>query len=246
MLFPDFTYQVRTAEGKAVAYFNTVPGYWSGDPQALQDLHYYTDALKVSRRRAAQLGRLYFWTVEVLNVPQLFERITRRFRESRLAGANCVVLVSIAVDPEYQRLQIPTMLITAARSTAKRLGLKYIVSPFRPSAYGSYKAERKAAHSSKLFEEYCSLKTEQGLPRDPWMRVLTRNGARFLRPEPRSYRVPGLIESFRRFQRTFKPESWYSPSADVWECGETPTWYVDPFRQQVLSVEPNIWGFMTV
>jgi GNAT superfamily N-acetyltransferase len=245
-LFSDFVHQARTVDGKAVAYLNTVPAYWSGDHHALHDLHYYVDALTIGRRRASQLRRLYVLTVELLKLPGLFDTATRAFRQRRLAGANSIVLVSIAVDPQYQRLQLPSRLIARAKDTAKRLGLKYVISPFRPNAYGAFKAERRATHSAHLFEEYCGLQTPEGLPQDPWMRVLARNGVQFLQPVPRSYRVVGSLERFDDFRRIFKPESWYSPAPDTWECGETPTWYVDRFKKAVMSVEPNIWGSVTL
>lgn len=245
-LFPDFVHQVRTIDGKAVAYLTTVPGYWSGDKQAFHDLHYYLDALALSAERTDLLSRFYFLTVELLRAPQLFDRMARRFREPRLAGANCVVMVSIVVDPEYQKLQIPSTLIAAAKDSARRLGMRYVVGPFRPNRYGPFKAEHRLTHSSRLFEEYCGLQNDQGLPRDPWMRVLARNGVEFLKPEPRSYTVSGSFKKFEKLRQTFKPESWYCPSPDTWECGETPTWYVDRFRKAVISVEPNVWGFLAV
>ena len=227
-----------------MAYLNTVPAYWSGDPLALHDLHYYLDALKIERRRAMQLRRVYVLTVEVLKRPWLFDTATRAFRRRRLLGANCIVLVSIAVDPQYRGLHVPFRLISRVKDTAKRLGLKYVASPFRPDAYGGFKAERRATHSPDLFEQYCCLRTPEGLPRDPWMRVLARSGVQFVRPMPRSYRVPGPLARFEELRRTLRPESWYSIGSDIWECGETPTWYVDRFKEQVLSVEPNIWGFV--
>jgi GNAT superfamily N-acetyltransferase len=245
-LFPDFVHEVRTAEGKAVAYLNTVPGYWSGDRHGLHDLHHYMDALQLSPRQAVQLRRLYFLTIEVLGVPELFDALTRGLRERRLAGANCVVLVSMTIDPDYQKLQIPSMLIAAAKDAAQRRGMKYVLASFRPNAYGPYKAERRATHCERLFEEYCGLKDPRGLPRDPWMRTLARNGIEFLKTEPRSYRVTGSTEKFEALRQTFKPRDWYSPAPDIWECGETPTWYVDRFKKQVMSVEPNIWGFVAV
>ena len=78
------------------------------------------------------------------------------------------------------------------------------------------------------------------------MRTVFRQGAEFVRIEPRSFRVARSIARFEEFRARFKPESWYSPTPDVWECGETPTWYVDRCKGAVVSVEPNIWGVIQV
>ena len=129
---------------------------------------------------------------------------------------------------------------------ASELGMRYVISPFRPSAYGKYKAERQATHSSALFNDYCNLKTNEGLPKDPWLRSLAFQGAEFIKIEPRSVRVQHSLETFRMFKQRYKPEAWYSPMPDVWECGETPTWYVDRGLKVVISVEPNLWGRIPV
>jgi hypothetical protein len=245
-LFPEFFYQVRTREGRPVAYLATVPGYWSGENQSLQDLPYYEETLNFSKTKMRLLTWLYLITVEFLRIPRLFDALTARYRQQKLDGSNCIVLLAMTIDPEFQRLQIPTRLLSAVKSTARILGMKYVIGPFRPNAYGKYKAEQGVAHSNPLFEQYCSLKNDQDLPQDPWMRVVSRNGAQFVKLEYRSYRVSHSIEAFERLRRNFKPESWYSPAPDTWECGETPTWYVDYCKKTVLSVEPNIWGYIPV
>ena len=154
------------------------------------------------------------------------------------------MFVGMGVAPEYQKQRIPSLLLREAQKTARRLGYDYVVGPFRPNGYGRYKAERRATHNRPLFEEYVSAKDAAGLPKDPWLRVLARHGARFLKLEPRSFSVAGTIPAFQSFRQRFRPDDWYSPATDVWECGETPTWYVDRCRKMVLAVEPNVWGVL--
>lgn len=244
-LFPEFLPQVRTDTGRPVAYLNTVPGFWSGDSQALHDLHYYDQTLQFGAPKSLLLGGS-FLAARRLGMLRAFDALAAPFRNEKLHGANCIVLIAMIVDPAYQNMSIPSLLFSTVRAAAQRLRMKYIVGPFRPNAYGQYKAEKAVGHSTRLFEQYCMTKNGHGQPRDPWMRTVARQGAEFLRIEPRSFQVTRSMETFEEFRRTFKPERWYSPTPDVWECGETPTWYVDHCKGRVTSVEPNIWGVIRV
>ena len=71
---------------------------------------------------------------------------------------------------------------------------------------------------------------------------MVRLGARLLVPVERSFCIDHSLSRFERLRRDFKPGEWYSPWPDVWECGETCTWYVDRARRLVRSAEPNLWG----
>ena len=71
-----------------------------------------------------------------------------------------------------------------------------------------------------------------------------RQGARLVRPVPRSLAIKGSLAKFDRVRRSFRPNDWYSPAPDVWECGETCTWYVDRARKLAISVESNCWGII--
>jgi len=245
-LFPDYLHQVRTREGKAVAYVATVPAYWAGDIQALHNFGYYDSTFQFNNYQSFLLTVLYLTTVGFFRAPKIFDAIITQFRKHKLSGANCIVLIALTVDPDYRNMKLPSLLLSAVTETAHRLGMAYVMGPFRPSNYGTFKAKRRAAHSHLLFEEYCSLKNDEGLPIDPWLRTVARHHVEFLRLDPRSFQVPGSIEQFERFRQNYKPGHWYSPSLDVWECGETPTWYVDRCKKQVLSVEPNIWGMIRI
>ena len=245
-LFPDYLHQVRTREGKAVAYVATVPAYWSGDIQALHDFYYYDSTFRSNTYQSFLLTALYVSTVRFFRSPKMFDAIMAKFRKRKLSDANCIVLIALTVDPHYRNMKLPSLLLSSVQETAQRLGMAYVMGPFRPSGYGAFKAERHVAHSNLLFEEYCGLKNDEGLPIDPWMRTVARHHVEFLKIEPRSLQVPGSIDQFESFRKNYKPGNWYSPSLDVWECGETPTWYVDRCKKQVLSVEPNIWGMIRI
>jgi hypothetical protein len=243
-LFPEFLREARTAEGLPVGYVATVPGYWNGCPQGLHDLHHYDVTLSLSPARDRAVALLHWTVVECLAAPRLFDAALARFRQRRIAGANAIVLVAMTIDPAHRGRRIPTAFLDDVRVTAARLGFAHVIAPFRPNAYGEYKAARRATHDPALFDEYCALRNDDGLPVDPWLRVLARHGARFVRTEPRSCSVYGPVETFDAYRSRHRPEAWYSPVPDVWECGETPTWYVDRCRRTVRSIEPNIWGVL--
>jgi GNAT superfamily N-acetyltransferase len=240
--FPEFFHQARTVDDRAVGCLATVPAYWGGSAQALPDLHYYEHNLRFSRRRTLALNLMHRSAQALPWTRMAFDRAAAGLRRQRLHGANSIVLVGMAIDPEYQGLQLPALFFDAVKRSARSLGLRHIIAPVRPGGYGQYKALRNTGHSAELFKDYCTLRNLEGWPMDPWLRMLARQGAEFLRPEPRSVRIERPLAAFEHLRRSFKPDSWYSPEPDVWECGETPTWYVDRARGSVTSVEPNLWG----
>lgn len=241
--FPEFFYQARTLDSRAVGYLAAVPGYWGGGVQALPDLHYFMNNLRLGYRQMLALGLAHRgaqalpWSRRLV-----FDRMALALRDQRLEGANSLVIVSLAIDPDYQRMPLPALFFDAMKRAARNLALRHILAPFRPSGYGQFKALRNATHTVELFKEYCAMRGLDGFAADPWLRAVARHGVEFLRAEPRSHRVERTLANFERLRQTFKPDSWYSPEPDVWECGETPTWYVDRARGTVTSVEPNLWG----
>jgi GNAT superfamily N-acetyltransferase len=241
-LFAGFYHELRTADGRAVGYLSTVPGWWSGDVQSLHDFAYLQETLEIGAAKLLAITAVHLVLAEWLRMPGLFERLAARLRRRRLGGANAVFLDGITLDPAYRHHHLPQRLLDQAKESARRLGYAYVAAPFRPNRYGAYKAERQAAHSDALFVEYCTARNPEGLPIDPWLRTVVRNGARLLRAAPRSLVIKGSMAKFERLRQTFRPGDWYSPAPDVWECGESCTWYVDRARRLVASVESNWWG----
>jgi GNAT superfamily N-acetyltransferase len=245
-IFPEFLHQLRTSSGEAIGYLSTVPGYWSGESEALQNFEYIDESLQFDTTKFALITFCYIFATELLRCPALFTGVARRMREMRLNGANTVFLIAIAIAPEYRKFGLPVLLIEAAKKAARKLGFRYVAAPFRPNAYGRYKLERRAGHSEELFVEYCALRNAEGLPIDPWLRTIVGLGARLIKPVLRSYTVRKPLAEFESFRESFRPGEWYSPGTDVWECGETCTWYVDRARKHAISVEPNYWGAFDV
>ena len=242
-IFPEFLKEVRTATGRPVAFLASVPMYWSVVPQSLPDLSYVTEVLRFEGRKMFALAYAHRPLQEWLAQPGLFQSLSQPIRQSRLSGTNALCIIAITVHPEFRRRGLPRILLEAAKEEAQSLGFEYVLGPFRPSAYGAFKAERRAAHSEGLFAEYCGMTGSGGLPVDPWLRAVARNGAQFVKIEPRSLVVRRSLSSFERYRGTHRSDDWYSPAKDSWECGETCTWYVDRARGLVTSVESNIWGY---
>jgi hypothetical protein len=242
--FPEFYLEGRQSDGRLAAFLSTLPAWWGGAPEALLDLDHHQDTLRPGNRRMRLLSATTAVSRHLPIVRPLAGRLTRGWRQDRLRGCNTIVLAAIIIDPSVRGQQIPVQMFAGIRRSATVLGFRHIISPFRPSAYGDYKAARAATHSPSLFREYCETRTAEGLPIDPWLRALVRNGVHLLHPEPRSLRQTGTLEAFDRLRATFRPDRWYSPATDVWECGLTPTWYVDQARREVTSTEPNYWGVL--
>lgn len=241
-LFPGFFHQVRTSRGRAVAYLATVPSYWPGDVESLHTFDYVDKTLRIGPIHTTALAVAHVVLARWLRAPGAFERLVRGWRARRISGANAVCLIAISVDPDFRKRQLAAMLVSAAKTAARHLGFAYVMAPFRPNAYGQFKAARKVGHSDTLFADYCRLTNDVGLPVDPWLRTVVRLGARLVKPVPRSCVIERPIAEFERFRESHRSADWYSPSPDVWECGETPAWYVDRARGVSVSVEPNCWG----
>ncbi|MEY2688474.1 MAG: hypothetical protein RL375_2672 [Pseudomonadota bacterium] len=241
-LFPEFIHELRDDGEEPIGYLSTVPGYWSHNEHSLHDYAYIEETLQFHPLKMLALTAWYLLFSQWLRVPALFDLVARRVRASRMTGANSVFLIAILVAPERRGQGLPQYLIERAKDAARTLGYDYVVAPFRPTAYGSFKASRRAQHTDELFADYCTGKTAQGLPQDPWLRAVVRLGAHLYLPVAHSFSVRGSMARFEHLRTHFRPHDWYSPAPDVWECGETCTWYVDPARHLVMSVESNYWG----
>ncbi len=246
-LFPDFHLQLRDDAGHPVGYLKTVPTYWSGEPSSLHTYEYVNEALTIgSPTKRAAVVWSYTLLVEWLGQEALWEQLAQRIRRQKMDGANAICLLAMAVDPAARGQGLPGLLMQRAKDAAAHLGYRYVISPFRPTAYGAYKAERGLAHSRDLFAEYCAATRPDGKPLDPWLRRTVALGARLVRPVDRSFVIHGTLERFDALRETYRPDDWYSPATDVWECGETCTWYVDRARNSAMSVEPNCWGVIDI
>jgi len=158
---------------------------------------------------------------------------------------NALIMMSMNVDPDFQKQGYASQLSAAAKDQAKQLGATYLLSPFRPTEFGKYKAE--TGLSDDAFGEYCAMVRElDGLPIDSWLRSLTRNGMCQLKVQEVSMQVSlplGEFDTYRdtNFKGAYHPERWYQ-QGDTWECREVGSWEV--IGDQAVYTEKNLWGMI--
>lgn len=174
---------------------------------------------------------------------------------------NTIVLMSMSLRADVKGHRVTDLLIKAALALATQVGADYLIGDVRPNGFGPH----KVANPNAGFNEYAESCRPDGLPIDHWLRAMTRKGMRPLRVDLRAMTSHAKEEAFERFRATYRPERWYrvtngdtirlrlrehDPAAtlttvdEVWECGETGTWYVDRGAGQALYVESNRWGIL--
>lgn len=220
--FPEGQIVELEADGRPVAALSTVRIEWDGDP-----------------------ARLGSWD-EVAG------------RTSSIAAAHdpdgsTLVLLSVSVRPDRLGEGLASALVDRARSLALDRGLDHVISPFRPSGFGT----AKAAGTATSFAEHCAATRPDGLPIDPWLRVLRRKGAHPLKVAPAAMVVSATLDEVERW-RTESPDRWRKVDStvafaegigrsdgeriEIWECGETGTWYLDVAEGRATYIEDNLWG----
>ncbi len=163
------------------------------------------------------------------------------FSDTYLANGNTLDIMSISVDPDMQGKGLATILFTEIINVANTLGVEHLIASFRPCGYGGFKVE---SGESIPFEDYCRITTEDGLPKDPWLRIATRYGMVPLRIERSAISVEVSINKFEEFKKTYNPTCWSQNSQGQWECGEAGVWTIK--GRKAKYVEPNLWGEIPV
>ncbi|MBI2009393.1 hypothetical protein HYS84_03200 [Candidatus Saccharibacteria bacterium] len=175
---------------------------------------------------------------------------------------NAIVLMSVSIRPDAQGKSLTDVLVTKIKEVAAIKGIEYIISDFRPSGYGAYKAK----NGDPGFAKYIELKRqEDNLPIDGWLRSLARKNMRPLRIDPKAIVVLASLEEFNNFRFQYQPECWYQLTdpglikmkvaeqtpqteigqvGEVWECRETGTWYVNKADGRAVYIESNLWGLL--
>jgi GNAT superfamily N-acetyltransferase len=144
-LFPDFYLELRDADEKPVGYLHTAPGFWSGDIESLPNFDHVVKTLNLRQRERLAAGLKYTLWHEWLGRPERFEQFARPLRARRQSQANAVLLLAMMVDPERRRHKLPTLLLNAAKDSARRLGYPYV-----NSAVSMEGASRRMAAASDL------------------------------------------------------------------------------------------------
>jgi len=141
---------------------------------------------------------------------------------------NLLCAIQAVVFHENRGKGLSKYIVEGMRSLAKAEGYAALIAPVRPS--------RKSDHPDISIDEYVTWTDEDGAPRDPWLRVHHRLGARIIRPCPNAMRIAGSLTDWHgwtgiRFETGGKH---IVPGALV-------AVEVDLEADSAVYVEPNVW-----
>ncbi|MFD4632064.1 N-acetyltransferase [Streptomyces sp. NPDC058284] len=142
--------------------------------------------------------------------------------------ADTVSAIEITVDPAEQGKGISGRMLAAMRDNARARGFGEVVAPVRPNA--------KHREPAALIDEYAYRTREDGLPRDPWLRVHVRAGGVIDKIAHASMTVSGSTAQWREW--TGLP---FDEEGPVEVPGALVPVHCDPARGYAVYVEPNVW-----
>jgi len=147
--------------------------------------------------------------------------------ESRLEP-NIHCGVSITVAREWQGRGLGTMAVSALRDLGISKGLSTLIIPVRPS--------HKHLHPELSIDEYVTLIREDGLPRDPWLRIHSRLGADMIGVCKQAMTITGSLSDWKKWTgRTFTRSGSYHVD------GALARVEIDLEADRGVYVEPNVW-----
>jgi GNAT superfamily N-acetyltransferase len=101
---------------------------------------------------------------------------------------NLMVAIQIMLHPDYKNKGLSYMMVNTMKGIANANGLSNIALPVRPNM--------KSQHPLISIDEYITLKSDDGLPYDPWIRVHTKLGAKLIHPCHQSMYVSGTVQEW--------------------------------------------------
>ncbi|MDP9410891.1 MAG: GNAT family N-acetyltransferase [Actinomycetota bacterium] len=171
-----------------------------------------------------------FWDQTVEGLPEGLDEVLERGVEGLALGrAPTVVSALLAIVPEaYRGRGLSSVVLTAMKGVAAEHGLVALIAPVRPTL--------KDRYPLTPMERYVRWEQAEGLPFDPWLRVHSRLGAKFLRVAPRSMVITGTIREWEGWAGMRFPES----GAYVVPGALQPV-LMDLERDLGTYEEPNVW-----
>lgn len=146
---------------------------------------------------------------------------------SGIAPTTCSAL-EITILPAHRGRGLSAVILASMRTMARALGYADLYAPVRPSA--------KSDHPELSMKDYVSMRRDDGLPVDPWLRVHERLGGEVVAVCPTSMTVPGTLEQWRDW--TGLPLATTGPT--LVPHALTPV-HVDVEHDHAVYVEPNVW-----
>jgi hypothetical protein len=162
------------------------------------------------------------------------------YENTYISSGDTLVLMSMNVDPHHQGKGHPAKLIKAAKELANDSEVKQLLGSFRPSGYGEACIQEGVVLP---FWEYCQSVRDDGMPVDPWLRNLKRNGGiSIISEDPSAMEVEVSLEDFAYFKESYKPEKWVELELGKIACGETGFWQIHD--DKAVYRESNVWGII--
>ncbi len=139
-----------------------------------------------------------------------------------------VSAIEITVDRTARGKGVSGRLLAAMRENARARGFGELVAPVRPNA--------KHLEPAARIDEYAYRTREDGLPRDPWLRVHVRAGGVIEKVAHASMTVSGSTAQWRRW--TGLP---FDTDGPVEVPGALVPVHCEALRGYAVYVEPNVW-----
>ncbi len=181
------------------------------------------------------------------------------FEDTYQPSGNTFVLMSMSARKEAKGHGLSQRVFDRVRAVANDQGMEHIIGDFRPSGFGAHKAETGDLN----FMKYIAATRDDGLPQDPWLRAVKRQGTELLQVDRRAMVISADVAQVEAWAQEHKPEAWqevtdpeqaaylldwHEPLQDleqvdqILECGETGTWYMDRENGKAVYIESNVWG----
>ncbi|OLR90715.1 N-acetyltransferase [Actinokineospora bangkokensis] len=159
-----------------------------------------------------------------------WDAVITRSAVDRLIGRDPdhVSALEILVQTDLRGTGLSAVMLGAMRANARRLGFTELVAPVRPN--------HKHKHPHAPIDEYAHRVRDDGLPKDPWLRVHVRAGGRIDSVAPYSMTISAPLASWREW--TGLP---FDTDGEVLVPEALTPVRVDPRDGTATYIEPNVW-----
>jgi RimJ/RimL family protein N-acetyltransferase len=141
---------------------------------------------------------------------------------------NIQCALSVTISKKYRGQGLSAHAVRAMKKIGQDRGLRHMIAPVRPTL--------KHRYPHTPMSSYIRWRDSKGIPKDPWMRVHAKEGAKIVRPCLRSMRIVGTIDKW---------EEWTGmrfPGNDIYIVpGALAPVKINWDRNEGTYIEPNVW-----
>jgi hypothetical protein len=146
---------------------------------------------------------------------------------------NTLTALAAMVSSLHRGQGLSTKILNGMKQLASENELKSLIAPVRPTLKSSY--------PDTPFDQYVTLKREDGSPVDPWVRVHWKLGATVLKTAPGTLTVEGTVKEW---------ESWtdmrFPSSGEYMVDGALQPVMIDLAANVGRYEDPNLWMLHTI